>query len=118
MFLRISSASLAMVLLASCSAESVVREGETIECAMGTGAVLAEVCSLERVSEREFVIHRPDGGFRLFRIEAGDEWSVVTADGAAGPVFERAENETGLLELALEQERYRFHGDLIDFWRR
>ena len=89
MSLRISSALLAIGLLAACGSETPEPEGETLDCAIGAGAEFASVCTLEWIGEewaREFVIHHPDGGFRRFALNE-DASGVVALDGADEPVM-------------------------------
>ena len=84
MFLRISSAALALALLAGCGNETPEPEGESLDCAIGAGAEFASVCILEWVGEpwtQGFIIHHPGGGFRRFALNE-DASGVVVQDGA------------------------------------
>lgn len=55
-----------------------------LDCAIGAGAELANVCTLEWVGEewgQEFLIHHPDGGFRRFTLNE-DASGLTVKDGA------------------------------------
>lgn len=90
MYLRTFSASLAAFVIAACSvAETPEPEGETVECAIGAGAGLANVCTLEwanGVEGGEFLIHHPEGGFRRFAVNE-DASGVTALDGALDVVM-------------------------------
>lgn len=82
MYLRIFSIGLAGAALTACGSEIETPEpqGDGIECAIGPGTEMANVCTLEVISTDEFVVHHPDGGFRRFII--GDDNAFMPADGA------------------------------------
>lgn len=105
MFLRISSAGLALAMLAGCGgAESPPPAGETIACAIGKDAPFAEVCTMEQVAgSGQIVLHHPDGGFR--RLSYDPATGIVAAlDGADAVVIEQGE---GALQFAVGPDRYR-----------
>ncbi|MEP0391999.1 MAG: hypothetical protein ABJ205_14675 [Erythrobacter sp.] len=85
MYLRIFSSVFALSALTACEAtQSPEPEGETLDCAIGAGAELSNVCTLEWVGEergQEFLVHHPDGGFRRFTLSE-DASKVVVKDGA------------------------------------
>lgn len=56
-------------------------EGERIDCAIGEGADFARECIFERISESEFVVHHPDGGFRRLNWISSEE-GFALLDGA------------------------------------
>lgn len=104
MYLRISSAALALGLLAGCGDASPAPEGEKIECAIGLGAAFDKVCTLERVAGRnEIVLHHPDGGFRRLTTDPASG-APVPVDGAEPAVIEEAE---GAFQIAVGPDRYR-----------
>ena len=81
MSLRISSGIALAGLLTACGANtSPEPEGSAVECAIGPGAELEAVCTLETVSQDEIVIHLPDGGFRRFT--RAESMGFMPADGA------------------------------------
>lgn len=85
MSMRISNAAPLLLALVGCGlGESPEAEGESLDCAIGTGADFASVCTLEWVGaewEREFIIHHPGGSFRRFALNE-DATGVVSGDGA------------------------------------
>ena len=103
--MRIFSASLAALLVASCSQQSAeAPPGETIPCALDGAADFAPVCGVEREivpGGAILVIRHPDGGFRRFEIE-GD--LVRTADGAETVTVIPSADAT---EVAVGNDRYR-----------
>lgn len=110
MSLRISSAALAFAVLAACSAQSPVAEGETVDCAIGGAADFGADCTLERVSgAEEIVIHHPDGGFRRFRIDPATG-AVAALDGAEPLVIAQA--DAGTVQFAVGPDRYRLAANL------
>lgn len=113
---RISSLALltAAVLLAGCGETSGEPEGPKIACAIGPGAQLSDVCTLERVSPEAFAIHWPDGGFRRFTLEQGAQGPIPAfADGADELTIVRSEGEQQLLEFGVADERYRLEPGLL-----
>lgn len=84
MCLRISSLLLASGILAGCGTQTPEPEGAALECAIGPGADLAPICTLEWIGqewEGDFIIHHPGGAFRRFTLEQGPI-GIVTVDGA------------------------------------
>ena len=111
MSLRISSASLPLLLLVGCGAESPPPPGETIECAIGKGADFADVCTLERVAgSGEVVIHHPDGAFRRLMTDPANG-SLTPRDGADPLVLEQGE---GVWQFAIGPDRYRIPREPAD----
>ncbi|MBA3864508.1 MAG: hypothetical protein C0517_11260 [Erythrobacter sp.] len=103
MYSRIFSA-VALILLAACGAESPPPPGVTVDCAIGAGADLSPVCTLELVTGTpDMVIHHPDGGFRRFRIANG---AIVATDGAAA-VEVLTDISHAHVEIAVDGDRYR-----------
>lgn len=100
-------------MLASCGSESNEPEGPDVECAIGPGAELTPVCTLERVSAEEFVIHHPDGGFRKFVREESDPAIFLPADGAEPLMIENATDGSGMIVFTLGTSRYQLDGKLI-----
>lgn len=104
MSLRISSAALALMLIAGCGAESPPPQGETIACAIGEGADFTEVCTLERVAgSQQVIIHHPDGGFRRLMIDPANG-ALAPLDGSDPLVLEQGE---GVSQFAIGTDRYR-----------
>jgi hypothetical protein len=104
MSLRISSAALALGLLAGCTSESPPPPGDAIECAIGAGADFSAVCTLERVSGTPMIIlHHPDGGFRRLTLDPASG-TLAAVDGADPLVPEAGE---GVLQFAIGPDRYR-----------
>lgn len=115
MSLRISSALVLSVVLASCGEsgpESVAAPGDTIACAIGEGAQFADVCTLERVAQdgSTFLIHGPDGSFRRLMIdsETGDFGAEDGAD-----TLEIVEQDGTLAEFTIAGDRYRIPHSLV-----
>ena len=80
---------------------------ETIACAVGGAAEMADVCTVERIKAGgalQLVVHHPDGAFRRFDV-LSDGTGLAPADGAQEPV-RNARN--GILEIAIGGDRYRF----------
>ncbi|MFL0356454.1 hypothetical protein ACI5KX_08220 [Erythrobacter sp. GH1-10] len=91
--------------------------GDTIECALGPGAKYASVCTLERVSVSEFVVHQPDGGFRRFvrdPSEVSPHMAIRPADGSNEIGLRAFDMEPGMVEIGLANERYKFPVQLIE----
>ncbi|WP_379921228.1 hypothetical protein [Erythrobacter sp. R86502] len=95
---------MAIAVLAACSqTESPPPPGEPIACAIGAGAELSAVCTLETVEgDGVFLIHHPDGGFRRFRMIDG---VIVTNDGA-GRAAAQEPDASGKVEIAVDGDRY------------
>ena len=113
MSLRISSLAAAAVLLTGCSGEeSLPPEGDTVACAIGTGADFADVCTLEPVTEGDanFLLHSPDGSFRRLMIDpaSGEFGSVDGAD-----VLEIVSQDGELAEFRIAEDRYRIPHRLV-----
>ncbi len=85
MSLRISSAICFAALVMGCTTESPAPDGEMIDCAIGPGAELNRVCTLERIDGdgiELFLVHHPDGSFRRLGFDRDAlAWSAI--DGAA-----------------------------------
>lgn len=108
MSLRIFSAAIASLIVASCGPESPEPQGADIECAIGAGADFASVCTLERSADSDtvsFLIHHPDGGFRRIEYDmAKDEIGV--GDGA-DPLKVSEASTDSIAEFAIGSDRYR-----------
>jgi hypothetical protein len=111
MCLRISSPLAALALLAGCGQpESPPPPGDEVECAIGTGAELSPVCTLERVGD-EVILHHPDGGFRrLVRDPATG--TLAPRDGAEVLVPEQGGDSAEA--FAIGADRYRIPRKLLD----
>lgn len=113
MCLRISSAGLALLLLAGCEGqqgthfvgkeEPMAARGETIDCAIGQVRDLGPNCTLERVSAQEFVIHHPDGGFRRILRDAAT--SALAPHDGVDPLVPGSEGE-GTVRFAIGPDHY------------
>ena len=112
MFLRISSTlTLSAFMLAACGGEvSPPPPGEMVECAIGAGADMAAVCTLERAEGGEIVIHHPDGGFRRFQQDT-DSATLSPLDGAETAVMQ--DGEGSALAFAVGDDRYRIPPELL-----
>ena len=80
--------------------------GTKIDCAIGAGAALAHVCSVEEAQTADgltLTLHHPDGGFRRLLVTT-DGHGVVAVDGAA-PAHVTLLN-THEIEVAIEDDRY------------
>ena len=116
MSLRISSSFAALALLTGCGAESLEPGGIPMDCAIGEGAPLAQVCTVyevKAVDEVAFlVMWHPDGGFRRVRYRSADT-AVEVLDGA-----ERATDVTrlddGSVEFVIDKDRYRLPARMVD----
>ena len=111
MSLRTSSALGLFALLTACGApESPPPPGDEVECAIGAGAALSPVCTLERVGD-EVILHHPDGGFRrLIRDPATG--TLAARDGAEALVPEQGGD--GAEAFAVGADRYRIPRKLLD----
>ena len=111
MFLRTFSAFIGLALLAGCEqAESPLPPGEKVECAIGAGAALSPVCTLERVGS-DIILHHPDGGFRrLIRDPATG--GLAPRDGAETLVPEQRGAEA--IAFAIDADRYLVPRRLLD----
>ena len=109
--MRISSPLAALALLAGCGqAESPPPPGDEVECAIGAGAALSPVCTLERVVD-EVILHHPDGGFRrLIRDPATG--TFAPRDGAEALVPEQGGDSAEA--FAIGADRYRIPRSLLD----
>jgi len=109
--LRISSAVLLTVCLASCGPEAGAPQGDAIACAIGPGAQFQDLCVLEKLAMEEgremLVIHHPGGGFRRFVMERS---TLLPLDGAE-PLVVNADYSQGALEFSVAGDRYRLPND-------
>ncbi|MDP5104294.1 MAG: hypothetical protein NWP98_10250 [Erythrobacter sp.] len=105
MSLRIFSALGLMLALTACGAESSPPPaGATVDCAIGVGAQLAAVCTLEQVAgTQDIVIHHPDGGFRRLIRDAATG-ALAPLDGAEPLVASAPDGE--MLQFAVGEDRY------------
>jgi hypothetical protein len=111
MSLRISSP-LALLLLAGCgAAESPPPPGDKVDCAIGAGADLSPVCTLEQVAGTpDIVIHHPDGGFRRLTRDPATG-GLVPLDGAEPLV--PAHGAGGKLSFTVGADRYSIAPELL-----
>jgi hypothetical protein len=111
MSLRIFSALGLLIAVAACedSAISPPPPGDTVDCAIGAGAELSPVCTLEQVAgTNEIVIHHPDGGFkRLIRDTATGD--LAPLDGADPLVIEQGSG----VQFAVGADRYSIPPELL-----
>lgn len=115
MSMRISSTAAALVLLAACSAGDDAGPqppppGQEVDCALGAGAALSPVCSLE-LAGNDVVLHHPDGGFRRLARDAATG-ALILRDGAEVLVPEQGDQDT--LGFAIGADRYRIARRLLD----
>lgn len=103
MNLRIALVASLALTIGACSANQTPEpEGDIIACAIGAGAEFAEVCTLEKVSNGEFVVHHPDGGFRRFTSRDG----IISHDGADEGSSPQS-GEEGIVEIKVDGDSYR-----------
>jgi hypothetical protein len=110
MSLRISSPLGLLIAVAACGGDvSPPPQGDTVDCAIGAGADLSPVCTLEQVEGAgEIVIHHPDGGFR--RLARDDETGALAAlDGAEPLVMEQG----SVLQFSVGADRYSIPPELL-----
>ena len=110
MYLRISSAFVALGLLAGCGAESPPPPGVEVDCAIGAGAALSAVCKLERAGD-EIILHHPDGGFR--RLSRDPSTGALAARDGAEPLVTEA-GDQGVARFSIGADQYRIPLDLLD----
>ena len=111
MCLRISSALASLGLLAACAGESPPPPGETIECAIGAGAELSPVCTLERVAGTQaLVLHHPDGGFRRLARDPATN-TLTPLDGAEPLVAQPSDGNA--IAFAIGADSYRVPLELL-----
>ena len=111
MCLRISSPLAALALLAGCGQpESPPPPGDEVECAIGAGAALSPVCTLEQVADG-IVLHHPDGGFRRLSRDPATG-ALAARDGAEAVVPEQG--GAGAEAFAIGADRYRIPRKLLD----
>lgn len=105
MCLRISSALGLLALLVACGSESPLPPGDTVDCAIGAGAALSAVCTLEKVSgTRQIVLHHPDGGFRRLTRDPASG-TLATFDGAEP--LRPEDGAEGTVQFTIGADRYR-----------
>ncbi len=110
MCLRISSAAL-LLALPACGAQSPPPPGEKVDCAIGAGADLSPVCTLEQVAGAQgIVIHHPDGGFRRLSRDLATG-ALAPLDGAEPLVPQPGEG--GALHFTIGADHYRIPPDLL-----
>ncbi|MEQ5786523.1 hypothetical protein J3454_01305 [Erythrobacter sp. NFXS35] len=111
MSLRISSAVVLLPLVAACAAESPLPPGDAVDCAIGAGADLSPVCTMEWVSgSAEVVLHHPDGGFRRLARDPASG-ALAPLDGADPLVPEASAGEVE--QFAVGADRYRIARKLL-----
>jgi len=111
MCLRISSPLFALALVSGCgAAESPPPPGDEVECAIGAGAALSPVCTLEKVADG-IVLHHPDGGFRRLSRDPATG-ALAPRDGADALVPEQGGD--GAEAFAIGADRYRIPHTLLD----
>jgi hypothetical protein len=111
MFLRISSLCLIAGLVTACGGETELSEGPLVECAIGPGVEMAEVCNLERAANLTdgdagdlYLIHHPNGGFR--RIAFDPRSGLVSAVDGAETLLTSATQSEGFAEFSVGEDRY------------
>lgn len=111
MCLRISSALAGLAALAGCgAAESVPPPGDEVACAIGAGAALSPVCTLERVGN-DVILHHPGGGFRRLTRDPATR-ALTPRDGAEVLVPEQG--GAGVEAFAIGADRYLIPRTLLD----
>jgi hypothetical protein len=111
MCLRISSALAALAVLSGCGPESPPPPGKAVECAIGAGADLSPVCTLEQVADTsDVVLHHPDGGFRRLTRDPATG-ALVPRDGAEPLVPEAGADDA--VQFAIGLDRYRIPRALL-----
>jgi len=110
MSLRISSALGLLIAVAACGGDvSPPPPGDTVDCAIGAGADLSPVCTLEQVAGAgEIVIHHPDGGFRRLMRDA-ETGALAVLDGAEPLVMEQGK----ALQFSVGADRYSIPSALL-----
>lgn len=111
MCLRISSTLAGLAVLAGCgAAESVPPPGDEVVCAIGAGAALSPVCTLERVGN-DVILHHPGGGFRRLTRDRVTR-ALAPRDGAEVLVPEQG--GAGVEAFAIGADRYLIPRTLLD----
>ena len=110
--MRISSASLALVLV-GCSSNDITDEvteiiGDPVECALGGATKFAPECTIERGDGTVLTLRHRDGGFRRLVWQSGGV--IDTADGAETVGF--AMLNDGRTEISVGDDRYRLPAKL------
>jgi len=101
----------ALLLLAGCGQqESPPPPGEMVECAIGAGASLSPVCTLERVGS-DIILHHPDGGFR--RLTRDPVSGTLSARDGADTLVTEPGGE-GAETFAIGADRYLVPRALLD----
>jgi hypothetical protein len=111
MCLRISSTLAALAVLTGCgAAESPPPPGDEVECAIGAGAALSPVCTLE-LAGNDVILHHPDGGFRRLTRDPATG-ALAPRDGAEVLVPEQG--GAGAEAFAIGADRYLIPRTLLD----
>ena len=85
--------------------------GALVDCAIGAGAELSPVCTLEEVAgTNEIVIHHPDGGFR--RLSRDPATGALAALDGADPVVPLPSGSVAV-QFAVGADRYSIPDELI-----
>lgn len=93
-----------LLALPACSQGEPMR-GETIACALDGASEMTRACMLEIDGDNgDFVVHRPDGGFRRFAKQP--DGSFEPADGAE-PLSFSSDSSAETADLAIGADRYR-----------
>lgn len=114
MSLRTFSLLASALVLGACAEASGEVEGPSVDCAIGPGSELTSTCTFERDEGNAFLVHHPDGGFRRFAVEQGEDGAlIVTADGAERIAFQSYSADGSQIEFGLTDEAYRMDAALI-----
>ena len=73
-------AGILLLLLAGCSQAEPAAEGIAVPCVLGGGA--SDECRLVDTGDGQFVVHHPDGGFRVLTRSDGRYETAAGADRA------------------------------------
>ena len=106
MFMRISSALVAILMIAGCDSAEEPLPGNAIGCALGGSANFVEDCTMERQDRDEaslLLVWHPDGGFRRFELGVAGQ-GIITADGVEPAQVDQGD---GIVEVRVGGDRYR-----------